>query len=330
LLFPSLYRNLLPKRSTPFFRIKKFPEPKKNSYAQLLGDLSHCPNSFEFTSWIATIDAKKNFETGRIRPQFCAMAKYLRVEIRDHVAKLTLDRPPLNALNMDFIEELNDAVLNLEENSECWGLIIDSASEAFFSNGLDPEAIISMDVAGRQEIFARFLKFSRNLYAFSKPSVAVVAGHAMAGGAVIGILTDFRFLAEGRYAYCFSEVRVGLTIPQILIDVIEKTTGPRYLRQIGMLAERFRPEECLKIGLADAIYPGDRVQVEAEKYLRAMFDLPLASIRSVKTNLRAPIVTKFDAYLANPDSRFAEFLTGNFIEGLTSIVERRKPVFSNP
>lgn len=254
----------------------------------------------------------------------------LKVEINDHLARLTLTRPPLNALSPEFIQELNDAVVALDKNPDCWALLIDSSAESFFSNGLDPEALIPMDKQGRMQTFLTFLMFARNLYAFSKPSLSAIAGHAMAGGAVIGVLTDFRFLAEGKYSYCFSEVRVGLTIPDVLLDIIQSITGPQHLRQIAMLSERYKPEECLQIGLADRVLPADRLIPESEKYLRSMFELPLASIRSVKENLRLPTIQKFDAYLRERDQKFAAFLEGNFVEGLSAVMERRRPKFQNP
>ncbi|MCE9596804.1 MAG: enoyl-CoA hydratase/isomerase family protein [Spirochaetia bacterium] len=254
----------------------------------------------------------------------------MKIEIKDHLARLTLARPPLNALNPDLIKELNQTIQDLERNPDCWALLIDSSSENFFSNGLDPQALLPMDKQGRMETFLSFLSFSRNLYAFSKPSLSAIAGHAMAGGAVIGALTDFRYLAEGKYSYCFSEVRVGLTIPDVLLDIIQTITGPHHLRQIAMLAERYKPEECLQIGLADRLVPADKLLAESEKYLRSMFELPLASIRSVKENLRLPIIQKFDAYLNSGDQKFAVFLEGNFVEGLSAVMERRRPKFKNP
>lgn len=257
------------------------------------------------------------------------MMNLIRLEKRDHIARITMSRPPLNALSVEFIEELHSAIRNVAQDNDTWAFLIDSSVEGFFSNGLDPEVLLPLDVPGRLKVFGAFLGMCRDLYALNKPSVSLVSGHAMAGGAVIASLTDFRFFAEGKHSFCFTEVRVGLTLPPMLLEVIERITGPQHLRRIAMIADRFRPEECLALGLADRVVPPGALYEEGRKYLESLLELPLSSVRSVKEQLRRQALAAFDHSLSEPGG-FAEFLGANFEEGLRSVVERRRPKFSNP
>jgi len=247
----------------------------------------------------------------------------------EHILSITMNRAPLNALSPELIEALHAAVRQAATDDDIWALQIDSAVDGFFSNGLDPAVLLPLPVDGRLEVFGKFLHMCRDLYALSKPSLSLVAGHAMAGGAVIAALTDFRFFAEGKYSFCFTEVRVGLTLPPMLVDVIERITGPQHLRRVAMLAERFKPEECLAIGFADRLLKPENLREEGQKYLKSLFDLPLSSLRSVKEQLQRPALEAFDRALVDP-SGFKSFLGANFEEGLRAVVERRRPRFSNP
>lgn len=255
--------------------------------------------------------------------------KLIQIEKSGHIARITMSRAPLNALSLELIEELRGAIRQVSEDNDTWAFLIDSSVEGFFSNGLDPELLLPLDVSGRLKVFDAFLGMCRDLYALTKPSLSLVNGHAMAGGAVIASMTDFRFLAEGKYSFCFTEVRVGLTLPPMLIEVIERITGPQHLRRIAMLADRFKPEECLAMGLADRLVPAADLLSEGRKYLESMLDLPQASLRSVKEELRRPALASFDRMLRDP-AGFARFLGANFEEGLRSVVERRRPKFQNP
>ena len=253
----------------------------------------------------------------------------LDLEIKDGIARITMNRAPLNALNPELISQMRKTLADLAKSRDCRALMIDSGIDSFFSNGLDPEAMLALDVPGRADVFRSFLSLARDLYSFPAPTLSAIAGHAMAGGAVIGIATDFRLLAEGKYSYCFSEVKVGLTIPEFLLEMISQVTGPHHLRSLAMLAERFRPEECLAMGLADKIVPRENLLIESRKYLLSLSDRPLSSMRSVKENMHAGTLARIDRFLESQEDTFFQFLGANFEEGLKAVLERRRPQFTD-
>ncbi|HMZ35900.1 MAG TPA: enoyl-CoA hydratase-related protein, partial [Leptospiraceae bacterium] len=127
----------------------------------------------------------------------------------------------------------------------------------------------------------------------------------------------------------FSEVKVGLTIPEFLLEMISQVTGPHHLRSLAMLAERFRPEECLAMGLADKIVPRENLLIESRKYLLSLSDRPLSSMRSVKENMHAGTLARIDRFLESQEDTFFQFLGANFEEGLKAVLERRRPQFTD-
>ncbi|MEQ9364614.1 MAG: enoyl-CoA hydratase/isomerase family protein [Leptospirales bacterium] len=255
----------------------------------------------------------------------------LRIESRDRLAWIRLNRPPLNDLTPEVIEELIEAHRLLAADDSVWMVVLGGQGEKFFCNGLSPEYILAQDAAGRAAVFARLFDLMRAMYAFPKIEAAAMGGHAMAGGAVLGILCDFRFMRAGKSRIGFSEVAAGLTVPEFLIDIIEGVIGPQHLVQTAMLAKAYRPEEALAIGLVDDVFPPEEFDARVEAYLNGLMDsLPLRSMQTVKQSLRAKRNAGLKAASTRSLENLRPLLMGNFDEGLTAVLERRKPVFQNP
>lgn len=254
---------------------------------------------------------------------------YITTRVENHIGYVVLQRPPMNLINFEFMDEFMAAHRELQNNPEVWGVICHSTVEGFFSNGLEPDLLLERDLSGRVAVFEKLLELVLEVYAFPKPHISAIEGHAMAGGAVLAILSDWRFMGDGRGRIAFSEVAVGLTIPRAIIRLIESVTGPGPLRRIAMLGGALKAKEALELGLIDQMCESGTTVREAEKYLRRIFELPLASVRSVKQILRAENL----AMLKKREGLEAlgEFLTShNFVEGLSAVRERRRPQFKNP
>lgn len=255
---------------------------------------------------------------------------HLSLEIKDHIAWLRLNRPPLNDLNPEVLDELIAAHNALAEDDDVWMVVLGASGDKFFCNGVSPDFVLERDVDGRALVFERLFDLMRVMYAFPKIELCAIRGHAMAGGAVLAILCDFRFMAAGKNRLGFSEVPVGLTVPEFLIRLIEGVTGPQHLVKVAMLGTAFRPEEALAIGLVDRVVDAEDLDRVVEDYLRGLCELPLKSMQDVKASIRAPRLELVRAASGASPGHLRHFLTGNFDEGLRAVQERRRPNFANP
>ncbi|MCR9143156.1 MAG: enoyl-CoA hydratase/isomerase family protein [bacterium] len=259
-----------------------------------------------------------------------ATFQHLTIEKKDRLAWLRLNRPPVNDLTPEVIQELTAAHRLLADDDSVWMVILGGHGEKFFCNGLSPEYILAQDAAGREAVFASLFDLMREMYSFPKIEAAAIGGHAMAGGAVLGILCDFRFMAAGKSRFGFSEVAAGLTMPEFLLGIIEGVVGPQHLVEIAMLAKAYRPEEALAIGLVNQVFESGELDAGVENFLNGLMDtLPLQSMQNVKASIRADRNASLEAASVRSLENLRPFLTGNFDEGLTAVLERRKPVFKN-
>ncbi|PJZ71381.1 enoyl-CoA hydratase [Leptospira perolatii] len=255
--------------------------------------------------------------------------KNIKIEEKGPLAWIWLNHAPSNEMTEEILEELIQAHLHLAEIKTIRAVMIGSKQEKFFSNGLGASYMLDRSIDERVKVFSKLFDLIRVMYSFQKIEVSVINGHAMAGGAVLGILTDFRFMGDGKFRYCFSEVLVGLTIPRTLLNIIETVVGKSKLRDVAMLAKAYKPEEAKAIGLVDQIFPTADMNKKSEEAILSMLELPQASMESIKKSIRADLVRE----LSNPSEKliqeFVPFVSGNFDEGLHAVLERRRPKFVN-
>lgn len=253
---------------------------------------------------------------------------YLSARIENHIGYVAMERAPMNLLDIAFMEEFTAIHAAFRKDDAVWGVILHSTVPGYFSNGLDPDMMLQRDVRGRQEVFEVLLRMVLDVYAFEKPHISAIEGHAMAGGAVLAILSDWRFMSRDKSRISFSEVAVGLTIPKAIINLIEAATGPGPLREIAMLGGAIKSSDAQRLGLVDEVFDNGTTLREAEKFLKRIFELPLASVRNVKQTLRA-------ANIANLKGRegletLASFLSAeSFVEGLSAVRDKRRPKYVN-
>ena len=133
--------------------------------------------------------------------------EHLRLAMRDRVATLTLDRPPVNAVDLATIEEYLAAVTRLAEDPEVRAVVLAGAGRGFCAGA---------DVAMMRELTPenyrrarRWLLVQERLESMAKPVIAAVHGYALGGGAELALACDVRLMAEGA-VFGFPEIALGI------------------------------------------------------------------------------------------------------------------------
>jgi enoyl-CoA hydratase/carnithine racemase len=253
----------------------------------------------------------------------------IQTRVENHIGYVSLARAPMNLMDIPFMQAFTEAHRELAENDDVWGVIVHSAVDGYFSNGLDPAMMLSRDTKGRAEVFEVLLGMVLDVYAYPKPHISAIEGHAMAGGAVLAILSDWRFMSRDKSRISFSEVAVGLTIPKAIINLIESATGPGPLREIAMLGSAIKSTDAKRMGLVDEVFDNGTTVKEAERYLKRVFELPLASVRSVKQILRADNLAALKGR-EGLDTLSSFVGAESFVEGLSAVRDKRRPKYKNP
>jgi enoyl-CoA hydratase len=163
---------------------------------------------------------------------------------------LTIDRPPANAMNLEVLRELVDAIEAF--SSDPPRAIVLSGRLGCFSAGVDLKAVPGYGPGEQREMVTLINAMALGAYRLPCPVVGAITGHAIAGGLVLALCTDLRVAStEGRYG--LTEVKVGVGYPQAAVGVVMAELAPQAARALVLGSELIGAEECLRLGAFDEL-----------------------------------------------------------------------------
>ncbi|UCD05621.1 MAG: enoyl-CoA hydratase/isomerase family protein, partial [candidate division WOR-3 bacterium] len=120
--------------------------------------------------------------------------KHIEVGGSEGIAVVRLSRGTTNAINLELIHDLSDNLKVTRDDADISGLVLTSANEKFFSIGFDIPGLINLEEGDFREFYKAFNRLCLDMYTFPKPIVAAITGHAVAGGCILTICCDYRFI----------------------------------------------------------------------------------------------------------------------------------------
>jgi enoyl-CoA hydratase/carnithine racemase len=218
----------------------------------------------------------------------------IKVNIKDKIAVLTLDRGRSNAINFEMVSELYQMVRNIERDDNIAGLII-TGKEGFFSAGLDLIELYDYDKERIRAFWIDFLNLVTAMVSFKKPMIAAISGHSPAGGCVLALCSDYRVMAEGKYIIGLNEVPVGIIVPQTIFHLYAFWLGNAQAYRYMLEGKLMGTEEALAQGLIDELVKPDSILYAAERKIQKYIQLDPITWQQSKVNMRAELLSKVSA-----------------------------------
>jgi enoyl-CoA hydratase len=249
----------------------------------------------------------------------------LRLEVADHVATVTLDRPPVNAQNGAFKAELIRVFDELHDREDVRAVVLTGAGRAF-SAGADLKE--RPNIAGIPGAYPRHNRLTRASFDCvmdcQKPVIAAVNGAAIGAGCVLALCCDILVVAEDAYL-SMTEVDVGLAggVRHVL-----RHLGQSDARLMIYTARRMSGPELLRMNAASLCLPRDQVVAAAQAIGREIAaKVPLA-VQAAKRSFQ---VTEYmplhEGYRFEQSQTVALAATEDTQEAWRAFAEKRKPVF---
>jgi methylglutaconyl-CoA hydratase len=244
------------------------------------------------------------------------------------VATITLNRPEKrNAISFELI---GDLLVALDEvaKSKAIVLILTGAGKAF-SSGLDLEnlkALLGRSAEQNLKDSRTMVQLFRTLYEFPKVTIAAVNGAAIAGGTGLALLCDFTLaVPEAKFGY--TEVRIGF-VPAIVSTFLLRQVGEKQARDLLLTGRLFGAEEAARMGLISEIVAPEQLMPRAQALAATLMENSPASLRATKQLLTDHARAELDAQIEAAVRENAEVReTADFREGISSFLEKRKPVW---
>lgn len=245
------------------------------------------------------------------------------------VATITLNRPEKrNAISFDLIDDLLHA-LDEVAKSDAIILIVTGAGKAFCS-GMDLEnlrALLGRTPEQNLQDSQSMVRLFRAIYEFPKVTIAAVNGAAIAGGTGLALLCDFTLaVPEAKFGY--TEVRIGF-VPAIVSTFLLRQVGEKQARDLLLTGRIFDADEAVRLGLVSELVPSERLMPRARELAAQLMENSTASLRATKQLLTDHARAELDAQIdAAVRENAAIRSTADFREGISSFLEKRKPVWT--
>jgi len=210
-----------------------------------------------------------------------------------------------NALNPEVVKEL-DAVFNqVRHDAGINGLVLGSSNEKFFSIGFDIPVLFEMDRDDFIVFYRCFNQVCLDLLTLPKPTIVGLTGHAIAGGCILALCCDYRFIANGNKLMGLNEVKLGVPVPYLPDRILHGLIGVRKAREMMESGEFYRAEKAIEMGIVDRILPIEDVVKAAIEHADALGKLPRAGYGMIKQNRVEVIV---DQVMARQDEKEEYFI----------------------
>jgi enoyl-CoA hydratase/carnithine racemase len=248
------------------------------------------------------------------------MGEFVRLEVADGVGTLRLDRPKMNALNVQVQEEIRAAATEAGERDDVKAVVV-YGGEKVFAAGADIKEMADMQYVDMVRRSGALQSSFTAVARIPKPVIAAVTGYALGGGCELALCADVRFAAEDAV----------LGQPEILLGVIPgaggtqrltRLVGPSKAKDIIFTGRFVKAEEALAIGLVDRVLPADQVYAEAHAWAARFSNAASYALRAAKESIDRGAETDLETGLEIERQQFAAlFATQDRDIGMRSFVE---------
>ena len=253
----------------------------------------------------------------------------IKIEKKDHVTILTIDRPEvMNCISPLVSVEMDKALNEFDEDPDAWICIITGAGERAFSAGNDLKFQAEHGSAKMGEIMqgvkGGFAGITSRFDCY-KPFIAAVNGFALGGGFEIALACDIIIAAE-HATFGLPEPRVGLIPGAGGVHRLPRQIPYHLAMNMIMTSKRITAQEAAQFGVVAEIVPLDDLLPTAEKYAAEILQgAPLcirackeATLMGMNVTLEEAMSTRYPGQIAMGDSE-------DIIEGPKAFAEKRPP-----
>ena len=248
------------------------------------------------------------------------MGEFVNLTVSDGVGTIRLDRPKMNALNVQVQEEIRAAALEAAANDEVRAVVI-YGGERVFAAGADIKEMADMSYADMAKRSGPLQSSLSAVAAIPKPTVAAITGYALGGGCELALCADYRIAAE--------DAKLGQ--PEILLGIIpgaggtqrlSRLVGPSKAKDLIYTGRFIDAAESLAIGLVDKVVPAASVYEEAVAWASQFSRGAAMALRAAKESIDSGLGVDLTTGLEIERQQFAAlFATEDRAIGMTSFVE---------
>jgi cyclohexa-1,5-dienecarbonyl-CoA hydratase len=247
--------------------------------------------------------------------------KRLTLDVQAPVARIALENPPLNVIDLAMMEELAQALGEIEARPDVSVVILSGQGKAF-SAGVDVAAHTPDRVGAMLEKFHAVI---RTLVASKRVTIASVEGHCLGGGAELAMVCDMVYTGDSAH-WGFPEIKLGC-YPPVACTALAALVGQKRAAELILTGRVISGREAAEIGLANRATPVAELACAVDECVADLLKLSPRTLAVTKKAVYAWDAMHFEKGLARAEKIYLEELmkTGDAQEGIRAFMEKREP-----
>ena len=248
------------------------------------------------------------------------MGEFVRLEVEDRIGTIRIDRPKMNALNVQMQEEIRAAANEASARDDVRAVVV-YGGEKVFAAGADIKEMAEMSYTDMVSRSGPLQSAITAVAKIPKPVVAAITGYALGGGCELALCADIRIAAD--------DAQLGQ--PEILLGIIpgaggtqrlSRLVGPAKAKDIIFTGRFVKADEALAIGLVDRVVPAAEVYAEARAWAAGFAGAAAYALRAAKESVDRGLEVDLDTGLEIERAQFAAlFATEDRSTGMRSFME---------
>jgi cyclohexa-1,5-dienecarbonyl-CoA hydratase len=244
----------------------------------------------------------------------------LKIEYDGKVAWLKISKPPLNILDMKTMEEMSNALRDIEKKDTVVTVITSEGKH--FSAGAE---IRDHFPDKAPEMIEKFTELISTILNSEKITIAVVKGVALGGGFEVSLACDL-VLASESSKLGNPEILLG-HYPPVSLAILPQTIPAKLAFQIVITGENLDAKTAKEIGVVNEVFPDDRFDEEVREFIGKLLEKSPVALKLTKKAFKTSLALQFDerGRTINDIYLLQLLKTEDAVEGLKAFLEKRKP-----
>lgn len=261
-------------------------------------------------------------------PKPMAESKNILSEVKQGILYLTINRESkLNALNFATLTELREIFDEVSDNKEIKAVIITGSGDKAFIAGADISEIAELNELNARKFAENGQEIFSMIENCHKPVIAVVNGFALGGGCELAMACHMR-IAVSQAKFGQPEVNLGIIPGYGGTQRLTYLIGRGKANELMMTGDMIGADEAKSLGLVNHVLPTkDEAMAKAEEIIRKIMSKAPLAIGMIIDCVNAAFVSDEDGYQTEANSFARCVKSGDYKEGTSAFLEKRKPVF---
>jgi len=251
--------------------------------------------------------------------------EHIESKFEDGLGTITLNRPPVNVLNIAMMEEINN-VLKGWQGKKDLKVVLFNAKGKCFSAGVDVGEHMGGLAPKMIEVFHGMFRLMDKL---GIPTVASIYSSCLGGGCELAIFCDL-VVSSKSSKLGQPEIQVGV-FPPIAAQIMPRIIGRKAAMDLILSGRIISAEEALQMGLVNKVVADEELESATTEFIKPYLKLSAEVLRKTKKAIMAGLTDDLEPSLKIIEDIYLNELmkTADAQEGLKSFLEKRKPEWKN-